>query len=324
MIVKKNYSNNPNRTYRTNGTITFSDSSMSHVSHRSYKSHITMIVTNNFLTFTLLSLLSTLLFIPGCMKLDGFLFNTEQLDSYSLPGNTIPDSLIEEVTLQSDGNTLYGYWVASNGNRPGLTLLYCHGNKHNLDAYWNRVMVMHELGVNLFIFDYRGFGKSEGESSEEGLYKDGETALDYVLGRAEVAEDSLVIYGYSLGNVVSIYLASEIIDPLCLFAESPFAAAASLAQGSTIIDIPHRWLTEGEYNNAERIKKIHTPFLLFHGEDDDFIRFRDNGKIVYKNAPEPKMLIVVPGADHNSVLHELGNEDYRQIILAWIEASIPY
>ena len=105
-------------------------------------------------------------------EMDNFLFNEKQIDKYKLPGNNIPDSQLEIVTFNSEGHKLYGYWVISNGQRSGLTILYCHGNKHNLDEYWDRVMLLHELGVNVLIFDYRGFGLSEGESSEKGLYKD--------------------------------------------------------------------------------------------------------------------------------------------------------
>lgn len=90
-------------------------------------------------------------------------------------------------------------------------------------------MFLHELGVNVFIDDYRGFGRSQGKStSEQGLLADGEAALAYVLSRPEVDPDSVGFYGYSLGNVVSIHLAADRFDPLFLVAEVPFASATSL------------------------------------------------------------------------------------------------
>ncbi|MBN2414013.1 alpha/beta hydrolase [candidate division KSB1 bacterium] len=254
-------------------------------------------------------------------ELDSFLFNEKQIDKYTLPGNTIPVSNLEMVTFNSEGHKLYGYWVQSNGSRPGLTILYCHGNKHNMDEYWDRVMLLYDLGVNVFVFDYRGYGLSEGESSESGLYKDGEAALRFVLGEKGVAADSVCLYGYSLGNVVSIYLAAEKINPLTLFAESPFASANSLTQGSTVLDIPAKWLTTGKFNNAEKIKKIKTPLFLLHGSDDDFVRYRDNGKIVFQNAPQPKSLNVVAGAAHNNIPDVMGSQNYLAAISAWINYS---
>ena len=262
--------------------------------------------------------LAVLFAASGC-TLDAFLFNEQELQQYALPGNTIPAALIQEVTFQSQGHTLYGFWVASNGGRPGITILYHHGNKHHIDEYWDRVMFLHDLGVNVFIYDYRGFGRSQGKfTTEEGLLADGEAALLYVLSRPEVDEDSLGFYGYSLGNVVSIYLAADRFDPLFLVAESPFASAASLAQGSTNLALPAGWLTEGSFDNAERVTRIAAPLLLFHGEDDDFVRYRDNGRVVYENAPQPKRLILVPSALHEDVPQTMGLAAYRQAILDWI------
>lgn len=265
-----------------------------------------------------------LILITGFLacELDSNLFNSKEIERYELPGNTIPANLIEAVTLDSEGNKLYGFWVKSNGQRPGLSILYCHGNKDNIDEYWDRVMYLHQLGVNIFIFDFRGYGLSEGESSEAGLHADGEAALDYVLSRDEVTIDSLVIYGYSIGNVVSIYLAAEKVNPLCLFAESPFASANSLAQGALVIDLPARWLTKGEFNNAEKIKQIKTPFFLFHGEEDDFVRYRDNGKVVYENAPHPKAFLLIPKSEHTNIPEILGVDNYLVSIKDWIEKSI--
>jgi hypothetical protein len=262
--------------------------------------------------------LTLTVFVAGC-SLDSNLFNTRDVDHYSLPGNTIPDSLIEEVVFDSEGNTLYGYWVESDGTRPGLAMLYCHGNKHNLDEYWDRVMLYHRLGVNVFIYDYRGFGRSGGESSEDGMYRDAEAALGVVRSKG-FAPDSIVIYGYSLGNVASIYLAAEKVKPRCLIAEAPFASANSLTQGSLILDIPERWLTDGEFNNAERVKRIRTPFLLIHGENDDFVRWRDNGRVVFENAPEPKRLALIPRAKHDDIPAVVGEDAYLAIISGWITA----
>ena len=268
------------------------------------------------LTLTLLGLI-----LASC-TLDSNLFNPEEVDAYQLPGNTIPANLIEEVELDSDGNKIYGFWVSSSGERPGLTILYCHGNKHNIDEYWDRVMLLHELGVNIFIFDYRGYGKSEGEPSEAGLYADSEAALEYIESRPEYDSDSLCFYGYSLGNVASIYLAAEIQDPLCLFSEAPFASANSLTQGSLVLDIQPRWLTDGEFDNIENVKKINTPFMIFHGEDDDFVRYRDNGKVVFDAAPNPKELVLVANAVHDNVPYIMGKENYLNKMSDWIRFSI--
>jgi fermentation-respiration switch protein FrsA (DUF1100 family) len=256
--------------------------------------------------------------------MDDFLFNEKKVTQYTLPGNNIADSLIEPVQFNSENNILYGYWIKTTSLQKGLTILYCHGNKHNLDEYWDRVMILHELNVNIFIFDFRGFGRSEGESSEQGLYKDGEAALNYILLNYQVNRDSLCLYGYSLGNVVSIYLAAEKIDPLCLIAEAPFASANSLTQGSLSLDLPELWLTEGEFDNVDKIRRINTPFLLLHGSEDDFVRFKDNGRVVYDNAPEPKSLKLINEAGHNNIPEKMGIETYKKTLINWINFSRNY
>ncbi|HEX2869321.1 MAG TPA: alpha/beta hydrolase [Ignavibacteriales bacterium] len=254
----------------------------------------------------------------GC-NMDSFLFNEKKITSYKLPGNDIPDSLIKQVTFKSGGNTLYGYWVQGEGFFKTETILYCHGNKENIDNYWDRVMYLHKLGVNVFIFDYRGFGLSEGISSEEGLHEDANAAWNFIKVNYGVRPESLFLYGYSLGNVASIYLAAEVVQPKRLIAEAPFASANSLTQGSIVLDIPSGWLTKGKFDNVEEIKKINTPFLLLHGSDDDFVRFRDNGKIVFDNAPEPKRLILVQGAVHTNIPEKMGIDEYLHSLKIFLD-----
>jgi len=273
-----------------------------------------------------------ILIFGGC-DLDNFLFNVKSIEEYTLPGNTIPDSLIQQVTFDSGGNTLYGYWIDSHfPNSPdfftpriymrSVTILYCHGNKHNMDYYWDRVMYLHRLGANVFIFDYRGFGLSEGESSEQGLYEDGSAALEYLKSRPDFLIDKLCLYGYSLGNVVSIYLAAEKVDPFCLIAEAPFASANSLTQGSSILDLPAGWLTDGEFDNVEKIKEINTPLYVLCGRDDDFVRTKDNGWFIYNNAPPPKRWKQVPQANHEDIPEILGITQYLHHINDWISKSL--
>jgi len=262
-----------------------------------------------------------LIMFTAC-ELDGFLFNEKKIEQYELPGNTIADSLLELVTFNSGGYALYGYHVRSEHPDRGLTILYCKGNKHNIDEYWDRVMILHDLGINLFLFDYRGFGMSEGESSETGMYEDGKAAWSLLQDRYHVPADSLCLYGYSLGNVASIYLASEVVTPACLIAEAAFASANSLTQSALSLDIPARWLTDGSFDNAERVRTIHAPLLVIHGSDDDFVRFRDNGRVVYENAPEPKSLLLVPDANHTDIPYVMGVRSYQQTVREWIEFGI--
>lgn len=255
--------------------------------------------------------------LSGC-ELDGFLFNIKKVDTYVLPGNTIPLNLIESVELNSDNNKIYGYWIKSDSGHQGRTIFYCHGNKYNLDEYWDRVMIMHKMGFNVFIFDYRGFGKSEGESSEDAIRKDAEVALDFVLNQKKVPADSMTIYGFSLGSVPSIYLSANKITPSGLIVESGFASANSLTQTGAGLDLPPLWLTGSSFNNADQISKVKTKVMIIHAKDDDFIRYEDNALVLYKNAPDPKKLVPVNADQHSAVIRGLGEDVYIKTITDWI------
>ncbi|MFC2150447.1 alpha/beta hydrolase [Calditrichota bacterium] len=265
---------------------------------------------------TLIKIGIWLLLLTGC-EMDAFLFNRMELNDYTLPGNTIPDSLLEEVTFQSDGNMLYGYLVRSQIPTE-RTILYCHGNKHHIDEYWERVMWLHDLDMNVLVFDYRGFGRSEGSSSETGLHQDGEAAYEFLRSRG--LADSVILYGYSLGNVVSIHLAANVFKPLCLIAEAPFASANSLTQGSAVLDIPTGWLTDGDFDNVTNIALINSPFLLMHGTQDQKIRYRDNGRLVFEVAPEPKRLLLIEGGNHDDLPAVIGVDSYLKELRDWINS----
>jgi fermentation-respiration switch protein FrsA (DUF1100 family) len=245
-----------------------------------------------------------LISLSGCMEMDSFLFNTEKLERYS--PKFVPDSLLEPVSFLSDGNRLYGYWVRSDGRRPKVTILYFHGNKHHMDEYWDRVDYLRQLGVNVLVFDYRGFGMSEGQSSEAGMYADAEAALAYVHGR-RAPGDTIIYYGFSLGSVGAIHLAGRATPPYRLIVESGLASATSLVQGASVLDFPSRWLTDGTFDNARIIRSAPSDVLIIHGTADDFVRFRDNGLVLFDNAGEDavrpigKTLEAVPDAGHSDV-----------------------
>ena len=255
--------------------------------------------------------------------MDDFLFNSKKIDKYSLPGNTIPDSLISEVVINSQGIKIYGFWIESNIKNTKKTILYFHGNKNNIDEYWDRVILLCKLNFNVFIYDFRGFGKSEGTSDETNMKIDAEAVLNYMLTEKKIPVDSTIFYGYSLGNYPAIYLAS-VNKPLCVIAETPFASANSITQSSIGYDIPPLWLTDGNYDNVLNIKKIKSPFLLMNGDDDEFTRYNDNGRIIFENAPQPKTLLIVKGAGHTNIPSSMGLDNYIGYIGNFINNLLIY
>jgi alpha/beta superfamily hydrolase len=264
-----------------------------------------------------------LLLCTSC-SLDSFLYNQKKIGRYDLSTAIIPESQRAMYTFTSEGHTLYGFWTFPPGSSDtSLTVLYCHGNKDNIENYWDRVELFYRMGIRCFIFDYRGFGRSEGTPSVSGLYADGRAALNFVFSQFQVDSSRLFFYGYSLGDVVAIDLAARVMNPRCLIAEAPFANAQALLQDATLLDLPGEFVVDDNADNASKIRGIHTRFLLLAGSQDDFVPYNDNGRVVFENAPEPKQLLVVQGANHTNVPQVMGFEAYRSLILNFVSPPIP-
>ncbi len=131
----------------------------------------------------------------------------EQKELYH-PVREIPETpagigiLYEDVNFKTaDGETLNGWYVPSNGAK--VTILYCHGNAGNIYHRLHRVRFFHRMGINFFIFDYRGYGKNGGKPDEKGLYEDAVAAYDYLTSRKDVDKNKIVVYGKSLGGPIA-------------------------------------------------------------------------------------------------------------------------
>jgi hypothetical protein len=266
---------------------------------------------NRFRIFAACAALA-LVALQGCATMDGFLFNTQKLTTYVLPETVIPASAREEITLKSGGYTLYAYFVkSSTATASTPTIFYHHGNAKNIQAYWDRMEYFYKAGYNVLIYDYRGYGRSEGQSSQEGLESDAEAALAYLLSRRDVDKNNIILYGYSLGGVPSVYLASKYAAPNATFqpkgliTEAIFASTSDLVQSGTLLDIPGGFVMRDEFANLVRIAQIRCPLLMMHGTADRFIDITRHGEKLFAAAPNnlnpPKEFFKIPGAGHSSI-----------------------
>lgn len=251
--------------------------------------------------------------IIGCFDLDNSLFKNDTLSSYDLRTTVIPESSRTQVVLLSDGKKIYGYFVQSSNTNEKNIILYNHGNRDHLQFYWDRVELFYKMGFNVFIYDYQGYGMSEGEPTEAGIYSDATAAYEYVKSRG-FGNNSIAVYGFSLGGAPAVYLAANVFSPKVLITESAFASSSALVQSGTLLDIPNTYVMKGEYNNAERIKQVTVPYLLLHGIDDKFIDLEKNGRVIFRNANDPKKLITVIGAGHSDLPEKMGELNYLSTV----------
>lgn len=255
--------------------------------------------------------------INGCFDLDSSLFNNDKLTAYSLRTTVIPESSRTQIILTSQGKKIYGYYVASSNVSETNIILYNHGNRDHLQYYWDRVELFYKMGFNVFVYDYQGYGMSEGEPSEAGIYSDATTAYQFVKSLG-YADSSITVYGFSLGGAPAVHLASSVFTPRRLILEAAFASATTLTQSGTLIDLPSSYFMKGEYRNDEKIKHVYAPVIILHGVQDTFIDLEKNGRVLFNNANEPKKFVPVNGANHSEIPAKMGEAAYLEMVRGFI------
>ncbi len=202
----------------------------------------------------------------------------------------------ERALVASDGVSLHGWYLpAPRGRAPVDTVLMCHGNSGNISHRLDRAVLMQKrLRVDLLLFDYRGFGRSEGSPSEEGTYRDALAAYRYLTDERRVAPEKLFLLGESLGAAVALELAVR-VPAAALVLEAPFASLAAMAK-VVYPFLPASWVRT-RYDNLSKISRVRLPLLVVHGTRDDTVPF-EQGEELFAAAPEPKRFLAVEGGGH--------------------------
>jgi fermentation-respiration switch protein FrsA (DUF1100 family) len=266
--------------------------------------------------------------LVGCVRiisLDDFLFEPTTVDEYLRYDDLvewgtrfiIPDSLVEPVTLISMDNRIYGFFVKGNPDsvaNNAVTILYCHGRGDNINRYWVRVEYLWEMGFNVFIFDYQGYGMSEGSPSGEALYSDGREALSYVRTHPDVDTGKIVYYGWSLGSFVATYLAADVSHPASLILEAAIASATVLLRDSALLNMTGSYVVDADFDNVSRIADIGGPLLMMHGRVDDYVVFERHVPPLWDKAVEPKECLWIDGAEHDDIPEILGSVYHSTVI----------
>lgn len=194
-----------------------------------------------------------------------------------------------------DGVRLHGRFF--DHPRPRAVALFCHGNAGSV-ASWSEVArelnVRHHLAV--LVFDYRGYGKSEGVPSEQGILRDGDAARQWLAERTSIREADIVLMGRSLGGAVAVDLAAT-GGARGLILQSTFSSLPDVAASHVPWAVPHLMMTQ-RLNSSARIKGYSGPLLQAHGDADRLIPIASARKL-FAAAPGPKRFVVIPGADHN-------------------------
>ena len=200
------------------------------------------------------------------------------------------------VRYASSDGTLLSAWIvpAAHADSSGMWMVICHGNYGNI-GYGQRpqyMAFMRDLGINLFAFDYRGFGASEGRPSELGVYEDALASYRYLTDSLHVPADRIVIFGHSLGSGVAIELATR-VPAAALILEGAYTSVPNRGQ-EVYPYLPVTWIATQRFASIEKIGRITMPKLFLHSPTDVVIPIA-HGRALFAAAAEPKRFVEVEG-----------------------------
>lgn len=209
---------------------------------------------------------------------------------------------VREVSFLSGRFRLYAWHFFADSAKmspsPRGVLLWLHGNAGNIThRYVLAQRLCRELGLDVLVFDYRGYGKSEGRPSENGIYADAEAAWGYLRENCEWTEKKIWLFGKSLGGAPAAYLA-ERYQPSGLILQSTFTSIPDMVP-HTLPLVP-RFLIRSRMETLARVKKITCPKLIIHGQRDEVIPY-EMGERLFTAAAKPKIWLGIDAAGHNDL-----------------------
>ncbi len=210
---------------------------------------------------------------------------------------------VELITAQ--GTHLHAWWLPH--PNPRATLLFCHGNGGNISHREDSFRIFHSLNLNIFIFDYSGYGQSMGKPGEKAVHADTRAAWDWLTQEMDIPAEQIIIFGRSLGGGAAAGLAGSLqeqgIRPHGLIMESTFSSLPDV--GTTIYPwLPVRLLARSRFESSRALKKSDIPALFIHSREDDIVPY-EIGRKLFESYPGPKDFLHIEGR-HNQGFSETG------------------
>ena len=217
--------------------------------------------------------------------------------------------------VASDGAELHGWFVPGSSR---VTILWFHGNAGNISHRLDNLKLLHdELKASVFLFDYRGYGRSQGTPSESGTYLDAEAAIAYLGSRGDGSLDRVIYFGRSLGAAVAVEMGVR-HPPYALILESAFPSVPYMAR--RLYPFFPIWpFLHTQYDSQSKIGKLYVPVLMLHGEDDDTVPI-EAAERLFEAATDPKHFYTIYGAGHNDT-YRGGGEDYFDALRLFLESN---
>jgi fermentation-respiration switch protein FrsA (DUF1100 family) len=219
----------------------------------------------------------------------------------------------ENVVFETrDRLKLSGWYIPADGSE--FTVLFCHGNGGNMYHRLDSINIFYKMGLNCFIFDYRGYGNSEGKPSEEGTYLDAKAAYKWLTEQAKIAPDNIILFGRSLGGSIAAKLATQ-VEARGLIIESTFTSYVDIGR-QFYPYMPVRWFAKFSYRTIDYVKDVHCPLMIIHSRNDEVVPFAF-GLELYEAANEPKEFAEIFGSHNDGFL--VSGEIYTKAWARWVK-----
>lgn len=224
----------------------------------------------------------------------------------------------EDVYLTAeDGTRIHGLFLPSPAAK--VTVLISHGNAGNISHRMERALLFREwLEANVLLYDYRGFGLSEGQPDEPGTYQDGRAAYRHLVDSRGIPPEQIVLFGESLGCAVTVELATSHRSAAVVL-EAPFTSVPDMSR-LVFPMLPVGAFIKNRYDNLSKIGRLRTPLLVMHGDRDEVVPFW-MGERLFAAAAEPKRFFKIVGAGHNDT-YIAGGDAYRNALVQFVRENV--
>lgn len=224
----------------------------------------------------------------------------------------------EDVHLTAeDGTRIHGLFLPSPAAK--VTVLISHGNAGNISHRMERALLFREwLEANVLLYDYRGFGLSEGQPDEPGTYQDGRAAYRHLVDSRGIPPEQIVLFGESLGCAVTVELATSHRSAAVVL-EAPFTSVPDMSR-LVFPMLPVAAFIKTRYDNVSKIGRLRMPLLVMHGDRDEVVPFW-MGERLFAAAAEPKRFFKIVGAGHNDT-YIAGGDAYRNALVQFVRENV--
>lgn len=218
----------------------------------------------------------------------------------------------EDAYIQTEDGLKVNGWFIPRDNAK-YTLLFLHGNAGNIGHRLEKIRMLRDVGLDIFIIDYRGYGRSQGRPSEKGIYLDAAAAYAYLVNTRKVLPQQIILYGESLGTtaVINLAAASEV---KAIILEGAFSSGQDIAK--VVFPFMPGFLFRGKYDSLAKIAKVRAAKLFLHSRQDEIVPFGLAQKL-YTAAPAPKHFVEIQGNHNNSFLDT--EKEYISAIASFVD-----